>query len=185
MIKSFLSAALIAGLGVAAFAPQSARADDGTINIDGRVLAQSCKVENNANGTAATINVHLPWVYAPTLNAAGSTTGDTAFPIHITDCDAALTSVKTYFSGANIDTTTGYLKQTTSGGANNVQIQLLNSDNSAITLNGGDATAQNSKPVTMSNGAATLNYVARYISPQGSATPGAVTSSVQFTLVYQ
>lgn len=185
MIKSFLSAALLAGLGVAAFAPQSARADDGTINIDGRVLAQSCKVQGNATGTAASIAVHLPWVYAPTLATAGATTGDTSFPISITDCDHALTSVKTYFSGANIDTTTGYLKQTATSGAGNVQVQLLNSDNTAITLSGSDAAAQNSKSVPMSNGAATLTYVARYISPAGGATPGAVTSAVQFTLVYQ
>jgi major type 1 subunit fimbrin (pilin) len=183
MNKILLSAAIIASLGIAAIAPQTARAADGTITITGKVVAQTCTVNGNAFGTPASVNVALPLVLAPVLTSAGSVAGTTPFSIAIANCDPALTSVQTFFSGGNIDGSTGNLKNT--GTATKVQVQLLNSGAAVMPLNGGTASLQNSPTATLSSGAATLNYSAQYISPTGGATPGSVNTSVAFTMIYQ
>ena len=183
MNKILLGAAIVAGLGIAAFAPQTARATDGTITITGKVVAQTCTVAGNAFGTPASVNVTLPLVLAPVLTTAGSVAGTTPFSIAIANCDPALTKVQTFFSsGANIDASTGNLNNT--GTATNVQVQLLNSSSAVMPLNGADATAQNSPTANLSSGAATLNYSAQYIST-GGATAGLVNTSVAFTMIYQ
>ena len=71
MNKTLLSAALIAGFGIAAFVPQAAHAaSTGTINFSGKVYADTCTV--NVNGAGAT--VVLPTVatsaFAATANTA-------------------------------------------------------------------------------------------------------------------
>lgn len=189
MSKRLLSAALIAGLGLA-FVPGAHAANsvsnstpDGVINITGTVVAQTCKVDGNSFGTSDTITVGLPTVLTSNLASAGAVAGQKPFAINITGCDSALSTVQTYFSGSNIDSTTGNLAN--SGTAGNVQVQLLNSDNSAIDLSGADATAQNSKVANLdSSGNATLQYVAQYIANGAAAGAGDVNTSVQFTMVY-
>ena len=71
MNKTLLSTALVAILAAAGFAP-TAQAVDGTINITGQVVGQTCQVENTAYGTQATKSVTLPLVLAPVLGAAGT-----------------------------------------------------------------------------------------------------------------
>jgi P pilus assembly protein, pilin FimA len=188
MNKTLLSAALIAGFGFAAFAPQTARAatqnptPDGTITITGQVVAQTCKVDGNSYGTSDNVAVTLPSVLTTQLASSGQVAQKTPFAINVTGCDPALSNVQTFFSGTNIDTTTGNLSNT--GSASNVQVQLLNSTSAAMTLNGASAIAQNSPVVTLSSGAATLNYYAQYYAT-GATGAGAVNTSVAFTLIYQ
>lgn len=185
MKKLLLSVAVVAGLGVAAMAPRTAAAVDGTVTINGKVLAQTCTVEGKtyqANGTlssAANKTVNLPNVLAPTLNAAGSSAGRTGFSIVVANCDAGLSNVTTTFSGTGIDTTTGAL--TNSAGTNGVQVQLLDSSQNPITL----TSAYAMPSVALTSGGATLQYYAQYYSKNGNATAGTVTSSVAFTLSYQ
>jgi len=185
MNKLLLSAALVAGFGVAALAPRTAAAVDGTVTINGKVLAQTCTVEGKtyqANGslsTAANKTVPLPNVLAPALNAAGSTAGRTGFTIAVAGCDAGLSSVTTTFSGTGIDTTTGALTNTAA--TNGVQVQLLDSSQNPITL----TSSYNMPAVALVSGGATLQYYAQYYAKNGNATAGTVTSSVAFTLSYQ
>lgn len=192
MSKRLFSAALIAGL-AAAFVSGSALAatanavsnstPDGTITITGTVVGQTCKVNGNSFGTPDAITVALPTVLTSNLAAAGTTAGQKQFSINITGCDAALSTVQTYFSGSNIDSATGNLSNT--GTAGNVQVQLLNSDSSTIDLSGADATAQNSEVANLDgSGNATLQYTAQYIANGGAASAGDVNTSVQFTMVY-
>lgn len=183
MHKFLLSAALLAATAAVGFAP-TAQAVDGTINITGQVVGQTCKVEGTAFGTQATKNVALPLVLAPVLNAAGNTANKTPFSLSITGCDPALSTVQTQFSGANIDATTGNLKLTGTGTATNVEIQLLNASNQVMPLNGSTATAQNSQVVSLSGGAATMNYSAQYIAVGGAAGAGSANTSVEFTMNY-
>lgn len=184
-MKKLLSTALATVFGVAALAPQSASAVDGTITINGKVLAQTCTVDGKAyaaNGTISTPDnqtVTLPNVLAPVLNAAGSTAGTTGFQIVIANCDAALTKVTTTFSGAGIDAANNALSN--SGTAPNVEVQLLDSGSTLIPLVNNYQMA----PATLTGGGATLQYYARYYSKAGGAGAGTVASAVSFTMAYQ
>ena len=51
-------------------------------------------------------------------------------------------------------------------------------------LSQANATAQNSQVVSLSNGNATMSYFAQYYAT-GAASPGAVKSTVNFTMIYQ
>ncbi|WP_266183687.1 fimbrial protein [Dyella humicola] len=186
MNKLLLSAAMVAVFGVTALAPQSASAVDGTITINGKVVAQTCTVDGNAYGTQDNVTVTLPLVLAPVLATAGATAGKTGFNLVVANCDSSLSTVQTYFSGGNIDAATGNLNNP-AGGATNVQVQLLNSSSTVMPLNGANATAQQSPVVTLTTSGttkgATLSYFAQYIS-KGAATAGAVNPTVQFTMIY-
>jgi major type 1 subunit fimbrin (pilin) len=115
------------------------------------------------------------------LSAAGNTAGDTAFSITVGSCTVGLASFTPYFeSGATIDPLTGRLKNT--GGAGNVQLQLLNSNGTII-----DA----AKPTLLQNVAATPivnaggvgRYAVRYYAT-GMTTAGTVVSTVTYSMVY-
>ncbi|HEI2772844.1 TPA: fimbrial protein [Escherichia coli] len=176
--------ALSAVLSVAFF--NSAMASDGTISFTGKVVAQTCKVTTGTNGN---FTVTLPTVSQTALASANATTGLTPFSINLTGCTAGGSgvpgNVKAFFEpGANTDFNTNKLKNATAGGAQNVQIELLNSDGAATILLGKDASAQDVHAETITNGNATLRYMARYFATN-AATPGEVTSSVNYTIAYE
>jgi type 1 fimbria pilin len=147
------------------------------------MTAPSCTLATGSQNIAVT----LPGVPAASLSTSGQVGGRTGFSISVTGCPTSVSSITTYFYGANIDTTTGNL--TNNGSANNVEVQLLNGSGgsaaalSAITLTGAQATAQNSSVFNVSGGIATLNYYAQYIAT-GATTAGSVTTSVTFTIAY-
>jgi len=184
MSKTLLSAALIAGLGIAAFAPQTARAVDGTINITGTVTAGTCLVNG---GSPATVAVALPSVQTSAMTTTGAVAGRTPFSLAITGCAAGITGATTYFEpGPTIDTTNGNLL---GGGSSNVEVQLLNgAGNSAAAFSpillGNPQASQNSGQVTIASGGATLNYYAQYFAKTAAVTAGSVSTSVQFTMIY-
>ncbi len=183
MKKTLLSAVMIASFGIAALASQAARAVDGTITFTGKVVANTCQFSVN-NGPASN-TVVLPVVFTSSLTAAGNVAGTTPFTISATKCDTNLTSVQAYFtSTANIDGTTGNLKNT-GGTAGNVQVQLLNgTTNVPMPLNAASATAQNSPVGSVSSGGTvTMSYKAQYYAT-GTATPGPVSTSVDYTINY-
>ena len=196
MKKTILTTALLTAFGVAAIVSQSAMAalpspvsnpgPDGTINITGNVIAQSCLVDGNAAGTSDTKTVTLSNVLTSDFGSSiGSVAAPTQFSIAITGCNAALSTVQAFFTGGDIDTTSGNLLNKAASGSN-VEVQLLNASGTAISLKGANATAQNSQSANLVNGAATLNYTAQYItSVTGVPTAGGVTTAVNFTLIYQ
>ncbi len=179
MHKIIVLAVLAAGMGLGA---GSAQAYDGTITFSGIVTSQTCTVNGNGTGNHD-FTVTLPPVSASALSTATSVAGRTPFNISLSACSAGSGTVHTLFETAsNIDPTTGNLTLNT-GGASNVEIQLLNSDYSAIALNHGDST-QNSKAATITGGTATLNYFAQYYAT-GQASAGNVATSVLYTMSYQ
>jgi major type 1 subunit fimbrin (pilin) len=164
-----------------ASASQFASAADGTITFNGQITAQTCTI--NGGGAASNFAVTLPTVSSSSLAAAGQTAGRTPFTISLTNCTPATGNVHTFFeAGPTTDSTTGHLI-VNAGGATNVQIDLLNSDATDIKAGFADA-SQNSLPVAITTGAATLNYFAQYIAT-GAATAGAANSSVMYTMAYQ
>ena len=176
--KSLLTSSLIAAFAVAAVAP-AAHAVDGTINITGAISSSTCKI-NGAN-SPATIAVALPTVATTSLTAAGAVAGRTGFNIALTGC-GSLTKATTFFEPGPTVMADGNLKNA-SGTATGVEVQLLNSDFSAIALNGA-TTAQNSQSVNLTGGNGTLNYYAQYFAT-AAAGAGSVSTSVQFSMIYQ
>lgn len=181
--KTLALTAAIAATGL--FANVSHAAPDGTITVNGQVLAQTCLVDGNAYGTPDNVVVGLPNVLSTALASAGSTAGDTGINIAITNCDAALKTVQTYFSGGDINSA-GRLNNSSTAAAvaGNVQVQMLNASGAVMDLSQATATGQNSQVVNLSGGAATMSYTARYYAT-GAASAGAVKSTVNFTMIYQ
>ncbi|MEH6422464.1 fimbrial protein [Pseudomonas sp. CGJS7] len=175
--------ASIAALVTAVALPVAAHAADGTIHIEGSVIAPTCVLTNGP--TPADIRVRLPAVAVSALSAAGETAGRTPFVIRVADCDATTAQIQTYFEpGPTVNTSTNNLTlQGGTGNAGNVELQLLNADHSQILL-GNPSGLQNSQAAAVSGGGADLRYYAQYVAT-GAATAGAANSSVTFTMIYQ
>ena len=180
MNKTLLSAAMIAGFGVAAFAPQAASAagGDGIITFAGKVVANTCTF--SVNGGAANATVTLPVVFTSTLAAAGQVAGTTPFTIAVAGCDTNLTSVQELFSGTNI-AADGNLTNTAA--TNKVEVQLLNgTTNAVINMNSSNGSAT-SPVANLASGGVTLSYKAQYFAT-GVSTSGIVSTSVTYTTSY-
>ncbi|MBP1474261.1 type 1 fimbrial protein [Frateuria sp. MAH-13] len=179
MSKRVLSTALAAVLGVVAFAPQAASAD--TVTFNGKVLSSTCTVSNASGGNVA---VTLPAVPVSSFTGAASTAGSTPFSLTLTGCPTTPSGVMVgaAFSGTNIDTTTGAIKNATGAGNSNVEVQMTKTDDTGINLN----TNPNPVSATISpTGTASLDYKARYYQATATAvTPGLVNASVTYTLTY-
>lgn len=178
MKKNIISVALATAC---AFSLMStANAADGLIDFTGSVVGNTCKING---GTGQNFTVNLPPVSAATLATAGSWAGRTPFQIKLTDCTPATGKVHALFElGPTINTTTGRLI-VDAGGAEKVEIGLLNSAFQPIVAGAADG-SQNTEILDIDNGNATMNFVAQYES-LGGAKPGAANSRVHYTIIYQ
>jgi major type 1 subunit fimbrin (pilin) len=183
MKKTLLSAALVAVMGVVAFAPQNAKASDGVITFNGKITAQTCTISGNGGGSSFTVT--LPTVSTSSLTAAAQVAGATPFNIALTACSPNSGNVSTYFeAGATIDATTGFLKNTT-GTATNTEVNFLNTvDGTSIKL-GAPQASQNSAVVAIASGSANLPYIARYAAVGGGSGAGSVQTTVTYSMSYQ
>jgi major type 1 subunit fimbrin (pilin) len=201
-------AMLVAGISTAMALPLSSQASDGTITFTGAVTANTCTVNVNGSGSN-NATVTLPTVGTASLdNTATKTTGaGTFFNIAITSCAALVhdnvvpTTVGIYFeAGPNVDQATGGLINTVVGGSN-VEVNLYNASNATIIgtqvqpgVQGQGAPTltppQGYQPGTLTP-APTLNetqwFYAGYstVGHNAAATPGLVSTSVTYSLVYQ
>jgi major type 1 subunit fimbrin (pilin) len=168
-----------------ALASQAAFASDGTINFTGELTAQTCSINGTAADGNRNVSVTLPAATQSSLAIVGATSAETAFQIALTSCTPATGTVRTRFeSGPNVDAATGELLTSGAGASAGLRIQLLNQDRSVIAVGTSDA-SQNSAPSTITTGAATLNYIARYHRVSATAlVAGAVTSSVTYSMAY-
>ncbi|GAB3047007.1 fimbrial protein [Acinetobacter apis] len=156
-------------------------AADGIITINGLVTDKTCNIVTAAGKN---FTVTLPTVSKQTLANAGDVAGRTPFTINLERCSDG--KVATYFEpGVNVDFNTGRLNNV-SGTATNVQVQLLNNNNAFIPiLARGTANAQaNSQWVDVTAGKADLSYFTEYYAT-GATTAGTVSTSVQYTIIYQ
>lgn len=178
---------LVAALSVSAFSAFStAHASNGTINFTGKVSDVTCTVEN---GTSGDFTVALSTVSKNQLAASGATAGRVPFDIQVTGCGAEGGNISAYFeSGPNVNLETGNLVNTAASGANNVEIQITNSQGEAIAIKaaaaGADGAQANAEWIPLTGGSATINYGAQYYAT-GAATAGEVIASVQYTMIYQ
>ncbi|MBB6188278.1 fimbrial protein [Rhodanobacter sp. MP7CTX1] len=145
------------------------------------VTASTCRVTANGGGT-----VTLPDVWRSALASSGKVAGATAFSIAVSGCGPALSTVQTYFSSNTVDSTTGNLVNTSGTGfAGNVEVRLLDGQNSSATINLNSTNVTTQTATTnLTSGGATLMYQAEYYAT-GAATAGSVKTTAQFTMVYQ
>lgn len=179
--------ALIVSLAtVFGFAGHAQAAATGTVTFNGLLTANTCDV--TVDGQAADATITLPTVGIAQLSAPTNTAGETGFVMALENCTGGtLTTASAFFeAGPAVDLTTGRLKNTSSGGANNVSLQLLDgssSSRSVINVGNSDQTI-NTAYVTISGGSAVLPYSVRYYA-EGTTTPGVVTSNVVYSIQYQ
>ena len=212
MMKNTLLSTFLAAAPLVAWVP-AAHAADGTISFAGTVTAQTCTI--SGNGGSKDFTVALPTVSVSALQTGAGTisgnqaiftaqpAGKTPFSIALSNCSPNTGNVSVYFEpGPAVDTTHygGVLANTL--GTAQVYVKLYNDDDSPINLGAAQA-SQNSKVVALANGSATLRYAAAYLpwaaygtgkDTQGNlisafwfsiVTPGAVNTSVMYSITYQ
>lgn len=156
-----------------------------TVTFQGEVSDQTCQASINGGTDGVVL---LPTVPANSLDSAGKTAGLTPFTISVKDCTAPAADmpIKTKFLGHAV-TSNGNLGNVASGtdAATNVAIQLTESASGAdaIVLNGPTSVAGLVLKSGQDN--ASYDFGVRYISENGGATAGVVTSLVEYTLSYQ
>jgi major type 1 subunit fimbrin (pilin) len=199
MKKTVLSAVLAATFGLVALIPQHASAADGTITFNGTITDTTCTITGGGAATGTgNITVTLPTVSTSALATDGATAGDTNFSLVLgggTKCANGKTAalwVETSQTPA-LDTSTGALKNQSTGGAGNVQVRMVNPANNqpinlgvnAAVTNGATIIAANNQPAaTIAANTATLNYLAQYLAKGGAATAGKVSTYLTYSMQY-
>ncbi|BFI97347.1 MAG: hypothetical protein RSP_28570 [Rhodanobacter sp.] len=183
MNKTLLSTAFVATLGALALVPAAhAAANSGTIQINGKVVADTCKL--NVNGTQNG-TVTLPTVTTATLNAAaGTTAGATAFNLSLSGCDASATAASLNFTTGSNNASDGNLTNTGTAGAN-VEVQLLNGGIGGSVINVGTNANAPSNVALTSGASGNIAMAAQYYTKATSVTAGSVSTSATVTFSYQ
>jgi major type 1 subunit fimbrin (pilin) len=190
-MKSFLPAMAIVTGGLLGVASLGAHAADGTITFTGTVSNTTCSINGAASGSPADLSVTLPTVSTGTLASQGAVAGTsspTQMVLALSGCTGGATkAVAAFENGPTVDQTTGNLSNQTavgSGGAGKVEVRLLNASLLPINITTGANNDIANNGATITGGNANLKYFAQYYST-GTATPGAVNTSVQYTMQYQ
>ena len=186
--KTLLAVAVAAVLPAgSAFAPTTS---GGTVNFSGKVVTSACAI----SAGSANIDVDMGEVRTATLAAAGSEASTAkAFSITLEDCEIADTSASTEanpiaattvavtFTGTPDAADANSLAVGANGGANSAQhvaIRLYDEQGKVVKL--GEPAAA----IPLRAGANTLNFSAKYYSPQGNATAGDASAVATYTVTY-
>lgn len=201
MKKQLLSAALVAAFSSAlAINANAAGVTKGTINFTGKIVEQTCTVDNNnANQT-----IDLGRAPKNAFTGKKSTANATRFTIHLTNCTVGntgtntATKVKAGFSSVeNVDPTNEYTlkNKATDNIATDVHIQLFNEDGvKAISPMKTTVKQVNSTSTQVDDDGAEfktitttpdLTYIAKFYAAADTVNAGDVKSSVNFELVYE
>ncbi|MFM0341107.1 fimbrial protein [Paraburkholderia fungorum] len=184
-MKSTLSAIAITAGGLLGLASFGANAADGTITFTGTVSNTTCSINGTASGTSADKSITLAPVSTGTLSTMGNVAGTsspTDLALALTGCTGATKAIARFENGPTVDQNSGNLIN--AGTATNVQVRLLNAQMQPIniTTNSNNQIATNASTIT--TGAANLKYFAQYYAT-GTAGPGTVNTSIQYTMQYQ
>ncbi|CBY80514.1 fimbrial protein [Haemophilus influenzae] len=204
MKKQLLSAALVAVFS-GALAINANAATNGKITFQGKVVEQTCQINDNDQNQIVKLNPVARNVFTNKADVAMPT----PFSIVLKDCTTGTRThakkVKAGFSSvANVDATNAYTlkNKTASNYASNVHIQLFNKNGtSAISpMKYSNAANNTTNPATVThslddNGefkeigttsTPALQYIAKYYATtNGGVTAGEVETSVDFELVYE
>ncbi|MEH8024225.1 fimbrial protein [Gallibacterium anatis] len=180
-MKKLLLATLVLATSATAFA--AAENIDGTITFNGKLVDNTCVVNDNSKNQT----VKLPDLPISRLAEANKTAGLTLFQIQLDKCGKE-TKARAYFvpTPNKVDLTSGRLINTaTDGAAKNVQVQLVDSDGTTEINATGTGGNQGSQLQTINgNDGSKLNYYARYYAT-GTTTAGTVNASVDYYVEYE
>ena len=191
-------AMLAAGIVTTMALPLTGQASDGTITFTGAVTASTCTLSINGGSNAGTATVALPTVDVAALTnvGPGTTAAGTFFSVGVSACSAvadigatptAPTQVAIYFeAGPNVDEATGGLINTVAG--SNVEVNLYNASGSTIVGTQIKPGTNTHQPATLTIAAGGTQWFYAGYSTAGAAaaaTPGAVSTSITYSLVYQ
>ena len=168
----------------------AATTSGGTVNFSGKVVTSACAI----SAGSANIDVDMGEVRTATLAAAGSEASTAkSFSITLEDCEIADTSASTEdnpiaattvavtFTGTPDAADANSLAVGANGGANSAQhvaIRLYDEQGKVVKL--GEPAAA----IPLRAGANTLNFSAKYYSPQGNATAGDASAVATYTVTY-
>jgi major type 1 subunit fimbrin (pilin) len=182
--------ALVMGLGVAGSVSAQSVTGGGTITFTGIVTDVTCTVKGGAgtDGGENNFTVALDAVPASDLPTAGATAKAKGFQVIIggpgqgTCEDGKIATMTFEPSSPRIDATTGTLTNALAGEATNTNIQVLDGGASGTAINLADPTFSKDSPAIVNN-TAVLDFGAQYYAT-GAATPGLVSTSVVYKVVY-
>ncbi|NII55608.1 fimbrial protein [Luteibacter sp. SG786] len=185
--KFLTSTIAVALLGAASLSANAAGAStlahpDGTLSVSGSVSDTTCDLGGTPG--ANDISVLLATAPVASLGTAGKTYGEKEFDINLTGCTAGAQakapSVRFDASGVSAN---GNIKNIATGGnaASNVELQLLDGQNSWAPLNLG--TQDPADGGNLGTGSGTLKYKVQYIAT-GAATAGDVQGQIPYEVIY-
>lgn len=167
---------LLASAVVTALFSASTFAADGTVNFNGEITDNACKVDIGANNT---MTVNLGSVARTAFTAAGDHASATGFKLKLANCPKSVASAVVKFDGVGYDSDTSVLKLTQETGvATGVAVELSDVSQTKLPL----FTASASYPLT--EGENTLQFYARYVAMTNSVTSGPANATSTFTLNY-
>ena len=138
----------------------SALAADGQIYFNGAIIDQTCTI----NAGQPDITVDMGTVSRNSLATPGSTADGTGFAIDLTGCSADTPVRARFLMDGGVDLASGEIKTTGAGGGDALRIRLYNAaDIAGNPIKVGSSGDQGSSGVSIANGAARLEYVAKYV----------------------
>ncbi|MCO7508704.1 fimbrial protein [Serratia fonticola] len=157
-------------------AANNALAADGTINFTGEVIDSACTV------TTSNVSVDFGTVAASAFKSAGDTVSPKEFQISLTGCPAAVTaSGATVRFDATPDATNPNLFSIgASSTAAGVGITVLDAKAAVVTPN-----SDSSIYTLAETGTNVLDFVAKLQSTSSTVTAGTISTTANFTVVYQ
>jgi major type 1 subunit fimbrin (pilin) len=191
--KLFLAGVAMSALSSVAMA-QTATKVDGTINFEGKITSDTCKV-SSASGDAGTINVKMGNVAADdigTVAAPKNLVGGTGSANFEVVCKkGAKVSMKFAGKAADLSTDKKTLRvnsgNTSAGFAQGVGIAVYEGTGAtanAFDLSSGDLLAQTEVPAE--GGSINVRFAAAYVAPDATKIkPGIANASLPFTLSYE
>ncbi|MFK3659361.1 fimbrial-like protein [Scandinavium sp. NPDC088450] len=176
--KTLLAVATATLLSSAVFSASAADEGHGKISFEGIVISAPCSIAPGDEDQT----INLGEVADTALN------GDKySLPvdvnIHLQDCTlGTISKVDVTFTSANADATTNLLKNTSEGnygGATDVGVRLLTEGNENVVMG-----APQEITLAPDSSYQVLSFKARMESPENTATPGNVTTDVNYVLAY-
>lgn len=181
-MKKLILASVMTVSAVTAF---SASAVDGNIQFTGTIIDTGCDINVAPTHNASNTSVGSIDLKSVAKSAMGATIGQiankTAFALTLTNCPASMTSASANFDYKASSAGNAYMANTETT-QNGVGMQLFDDNKGSQGLVRGVP----SSPVSFVNNSAVLPFSVALVNTSGNGvTPGKVTSSAQYTVVYQ
>ncbi|SMG54099.1 fimbrial protein [Paraburkholderia susongensis] len=179
-MKKQVTQLMIALMGLSAASMVFAQAAPGTgrVTFNGQLTDDTCVI--NAGDEDQTVT--LDTLSSQSLAVAGQVAGSRMFDISVSQCPSTLSNVAAHFETTNMNPSTrNAINQASASPAQNVEVQLLDSNGTTPILLGSTGTFV---PIDATAGTAKMSYGGQYYAT-GKSTAGNVTAIVRYTLAYQ